>query len=304
MAWTKPTRYTAECCTRKSVTLRFAGDLKRDALFPRSYCVPANRENLIKSSTRGSSGAGPSLGFGSRGKGLKMRILKGVLVLAVVALALTGLASSAIAQDGVIRDVADENIILEGTELHSFGWWKFEGAAGSAKCHATLAIRAVGSTGSTGEVTSFVPDITHCAFTGFLSGCSITGTVTEDLPYHATVTAPEFGGRPAGDIDITQGTSGPIELVQTFAGPFCPIRGVNRVTTSAMTLTPLRTGTGAVTNTTGHLGTAAGFNEAIAGVQLTAAGTLDTPNGQETITISGELELTEAQRCTWRIASS
>jgi hypothetical protein len=235
-----------------------------------------------------------------------MRTTKGLLVLAALALALMGFASSALAaEDGVLRDVTTEEIIPEGTELHATGWAKFEGGAGTVECHVTSVIKAAGATGSTGEVTNFSPDITHCRFTSFLQPCSITATSTANLPYHATVTAPEPETRPAGDIDITAGSKGPIELVQTFAGTFCPIRGVNKVTTEKITLRPLKTGTRIVTNTGNHLGLTAELNEPIAGMEMSATGFLDTPSGgKEAITISGELELTEASRCTWRIAES
>jgi hypothetical protein len=235
-----------------------------------------------------------------------MRTTRGLLALAALALGLMGFASSALAaEDGVLRDVSTGEIIPEGTELHAVGWWKFEGAAGSVECHVTTVIEAVGFTGSTGEVTNFSPDITHCRFTGFLARCSITATATDNLPYHATVTAPEAGTKPAGDIDVTEGGSGPIEVVQTFAGAFCPISGVNRITTEEITMTPLTTGAETVTNTENHLGGPAALNEGIAGIEFAFAGTLDTPSGgHEALTYTGRLELTEGQRCTWFIASS
>lgn len=230
-----------------------------------------------------------------------MRITKGLLAMVAMALALTGFASSAIAADGVVRDVSSNVIIPENRELHSVGWAKFQGEVGSATCHVTSIIKAVGTTGTSGNVTNFsIPDVTKCSFSGLIAGCTITSSTTDNLPYSSTVTAPGTG-IPAGDFDVT----GSILLTQTFAGAFCPIAGNNKITASAMTLTPLGAGTRTVTNTAGHLGVAAVLNEGIAGVSLSGSATLDKPNGtSEPVTITGELEVTEADRGTWKIASS
>lgn len=232
-----------------------------------------------------------------------MRTMKGLLAVAATALALMGLASSAMAAPhGVIRDVTPPNGIIPANRvLHAVGWARFTSAIGSATCHVTSNIQTEGATGSLGNVTNFsIPNVANCSFSGLIAGCSLTSSVTDNLNYPATVTPPGVG-IPAGDIDVT----GNIRITQTFSGFFCPIAGANNITASAMTLIPLKTGTNGATGTSNHLGGAAALNEPIAGVSLSGSATLDRPNGEQVaLTISGELELTEPDRCTWKISAS
>jgi hypothetical protein len=95
-------------------------------------------------------------------------------------------------------------------------------------------------------------------------------------------------------------------LTQNISGGLCPIAGtdVSITVNSPLTLKPLKTGTRTVTNTAGKLGETSGKEEPIAGVEFEGTAVLDAPSGNSNINIKGELELTESDRCTWKIASS
>ncbi len=237
-----------------------------------------------------------------------MNIKKSLLALVVLALAMTGLASSAMAAtDGVIRDVTTNEIIPENHELHAIGWAKFSSSLGSFECHVTSIVKATKNTeglqGRTGDVTNFsIPNTANCTGHGGLAECKLKKDTITNLPWHATATPPSETN-PAGDIDITPGTAGNIVIDNEFEGGFlCPAK-VELVFT-AITLTPLKTGTTAITGgaSPGHLGGGtAALNDPIAGIEISGKGT--SPQVGE-ITASGELELTEPDRCTWKIASS
>jgi hypothetical protein len=228
-----------------------------------------------------------------------MRTTKSLIAVAATALALMGFASSAMAAtDGVLRDVTTGAIIPENHELHGIGWEEFTSSIGNVGCHMTSVIKATGSTGTTGSVTNFsIPDLTKCTYTNILSGCKLTANTTDNLPYQVTVTPTDF--------DVT----GSILLTQTWAvssgSGSCPIAGNNTITATEMTLKPLKTGTRLVTNTSGHLGETAGQNEPIAGVEMSGSAVLHTAFfGNVALTVTGELELTEPDRCTWKISAS
>jgi hypothetical protein len=226
-----------------------------------------------------------------------MRTTKGLLAVAAMALALMGFASSAMAAtDGVLRDVLTNGIIPENRELHSVGYMKFTSSIGSTECHVTSIIKTSGTAGTSGNMTNYsIPDLTKCTFTGTLAGCKLTASATDNLPYGVTVTPTDF--------DVT----GSILLTETWANGSgsCPIAGSNTLTATELTLKPLKTGTRVVTDTSGHLGETAGQNEPIAGVEMSGSMVLHTAFfGNVALTISGEFELTEPDRCTWKISAS
>jgi len=243
-----------------------------------------------------------------------MRTTKGLLAVAATALALMGFAPSAIAAtDGVVRDVTPNGIIPANTELHAVGWANFTSVipGGSFNCHVTAIIKMTGTEGKTGDITVFKRlEPFACTFIFPFNGCTLTASSADNLPWHVTVTPPS--GTTAGDLDVTpHEESLPIRITNTFSGALCPIAGTSSITASGLTLSPLKTGTSAVTNTSGRLtaGTigTAGVNDPIAGFELSGSAFLDKPNegGSEEVRITGELELTSAtHRCTWKIAAS
>jgi hypothetical protein len=216
-------------------------------------------------------------------------------------------ASSAVAAtDGVIRDAVTGAIIPENRELHGVGWASFEaGSIGKMTCDITSVIKMIGPTGTTGNVTNFsVPDVTKCTWTSFIAGCHLTSNTTRNLPYHVTVTPPAVGNT-GGDFAVTPGAAGIIILTQNISGNLCPIADTDAsVTVNSPTLKPLKTGSRVVTNTLNKLGETSGREEPIAGIEFESTGVLDAAGSETPITIKGELELTEIDRCTWKIAAS
>jgi hypothetical protein len=220
-----------------------------------------------------------------------MSIKKSLLAMAVTALALMGFASSAMgATDGVIRDV-DGGVIQNGVTLHMIGWTKFSASVGSYQCHETVTIEMTGTTGTTGDVKSMtIPNLANCTGTGFLAGCKLTSAETKNLPYHVTVTPT--------DLDVT----GTIVKVTKYSS--CLI-AEQTTTFSEITFKPLKTGPNTITGVpagTGHLGTTAANGEPIAGFEYSGSGTVNP--GGIAITVTGELELTSPERCTYKLESS
>jgi len=232
-----------------------------------------------------------------------MRITKAFFGVAAVGLALMGFASSvSAATDGVVRDVTTNGIIPENRELHFVGWIRTDNMD-SLKCHMTMTFKATGTAGNTGSITNFTFTTPfNCTFSGALSGCALTSSTTESLPSHVTVTPPGEG-IPGGDLDVT----GSVVFTQTYSGLLCPFAPKNKdmsVSLGSLTLKPLKTGSGG-TNTP-KLGGTAGTSEPIAGFELSGVGAFrkSGEEGETLITMSGQLELAEADRCTWKIAGS
>lgn len=231
-----------------------------------------------------------------------MSIKKGMLAAAVLAISMMGLASAAAlaAEDGTVVDVSTGQNIAAGTKLVFNGWAKFQGGLGGIECHVTSEAEATSA--SEGKVTKFgVPDVTKCTKNGGLTLCTLTSVTTDNLPYKLTATKTDF--------DVSSGAGlggGPIRITNTFTGSFCAIAGTSSLTFSEITLKPLKAGTRTVTNTSGHLGETAATGASanpIVGAELSGSGVIDKPNGsEEAITASGELELTEATRGTYKLS--
>jgi hypothetical protein len=241
-----------------------------------------------------------------------MSIRKSLIAVAAMALALMGFASSAMAAtDGVIRDTVDNSIIPANREVHLIGWAKFDTSSGNYECHVTSVLKVTGSTGTTGHVKTFtVPDRSKCTGSGFLSGCTLTAfsNNTEGLhPWHVTVTPPSET-IPAGDFDVKpESESEKIEIHNTFGGSCFGSGQSVTLKFSTITLKPLQTGTTTITGVpagTGHLGgTATAAEPKIAGAEISGTGTVEGGLGGS-VTATGELEVTEADRCTWKITAS
>ena len=233
-----------------------------------------------------------------------MSIKKSMLALAVAAMATMAFASSAMATDGVFRDVTGTTEMGANRELHMIGWMKFlTTPRGSYECHVTAIVKS--TTASTGTVTNLtVPDTTKCTGTGLLNGCKLKAHEPTNLPWHVTVTD-------NGRIDIT----GNIVIHIKYSN--CLAKEVT-LTFEEIQLTPLATGERVVTGTSNKLGGTAVLNEPIAGFEVDGSkidtepvtkGTAhvkDIFGGEKTeeATPTGELELTEADRCTWEISAS
>ena len=232
-----------------------------------------------------------------------MSIKKSMLALAVAAMATMAFASSAMATDGKFRDVTGTAEMGANRELHAVGWAKFETGAGSYECHVTAIVKSTNA--STGTVTKFdVPDTTKCTGKELLNGCKLTAHEPTNLPWHVTVTD-------NGRIDIT----GNIVIHIKYSN--CLAKEVT-LTFEEIQLTPLATGERVVTGTSNKLGGTAVLNEPIAGFEVDGSkidtepvtkGTAhvkDIFGGEKTeeATPTGELELTEADRCTWEISAS
>jgi hypothetical protein len=228
-----------------------------------------------------------------------MSIKKSLLALAAMAIAAMGFASSAMAAtDGVVRHVPNGTIIPAGRELHFIGRAKFSTEGGSYECHVTSVVKVEGSTGTTGSMTVFtVPDTTLCTGTGLLNGCKLKGHQGIFLPWHVTATPADF--------DLTD--SFQIQISYTFGNCLAKSVGFNF---NSITLSPLNTNfPRTVTGTFGRLGDTAAANEPIAGVELSGSGTARVENifggiQSEWVTASGELELTDSDRCTWFLNAS
>ena len=230
-----------------------------------------------------------------------MSIKKSMLALAVAAMATMAFASSAMATDGVFRHVTGTTEMPANRELHMIGWMRFfTTAKGSYECHVTLIVKSTNA--STGTVTSFtVPDTTKCTGTGLLNGCKLKAHEPTNLPYHVTVTD-------NGRLDIT----GNIVFHLKYSSCLAP---EVTLTFSEIQLTPLATGVRTVTGANNKLGGTAALNEAIAGFEIDSSSTdegtkpgtahiKDLFGGEKTeaITLPGEFEFTEADRCTWEIS--
>jgi hypothetical protein len=232
-------------------------------------------------------------------RNIEMRTKMSLIAAAAMALALMGFASSALAAtDGVVRDVTDNSIIPENRELHFVGFARFDvpSVGANYRCHVTSVVKITGATGTTGHVKVFtVPDKTKCTGGGTLANCTLTAfsNNTEGAtPWHVTATPTDF--------DVT----GNIVINNTFGGPFCLVSGSSATLTfSAITLKPLKTGANGATGTANHLGTTAAAGEPIAGAEIEGTGTVSGAVSGEA-KASGELELTEPDRCTWKLASS
>ena len=229
-----------------------------------------------------------------------MSTKKSLLALLAAAMATMAFASPALATDGVLRDVQTGSPIAAGTVLHAVGWTKNTTANASFECHVTWNIEAIGSTGTTANVTTLtVPDTTKCTYTGLYKGCTLKTHEAKNLPYHVTVTD-------NGRLDIT----GNIELHYTFSG--CLVK-TTLLKLSEVRLTPLLTGSRAVTGTENKLGSTAVLNEPIAGFEVdefTANGKMiivssfGTKSEEALESVSGEIELTAGSRCTYQVSSS
>ena len=228
-----------------------------------------------------------------------MSIKKSLLALAVAATAAMAYASPAMATDGKIRaHHAGTPEIPAGTVLHLVGWTKFTTAKGSFNCHVTWNIET--TSGSTGKATTFdVPDMSKCTATGSFNGCKVNGFAAKNLPYHVTVTD-------NGRIDIT----GNIQIHSTYSN--CLLKTTLR-TLQEFQLTPLKTGEGVVTGTENRLGVTAALGETIAGFEIDGINPGSEVHMEDIFggkaseaisSITGELELTSPQRCTYEITAT
>jgi hypothetical protein len=237
-----------------------------------------------------------------------MSIKKSLLALAVLALAMMGFASSAMAEGGHIRDVKTGLPPEAGREFHFVGWAKFETGAGSLECHVTAVLVATGTEGKTGHVKTFtVPDTTKCKKGGGIANCTFKS-------HEATTTGPN--GEETWDVTATKedfdltSSTGVIVIHNKFEGFGCPSE-ITLTIEESITLRPLKTGVKIVTNTQNTLGETAKNGDPIAGIEFhvekSKKSTADVKTifgtTKEELTVAGELELTEADRCTWELVS-
>jgi hypothetical protein len=217
---------------------------------------------------------------------------------AAMAIALTAFASSAMAaEDGVLKDVTTGNPITDPAgapvELHFVGWTKFETLGTGIECHVTALYTPTGTEGKTGDITGFTPITSSChGFGSIYNGCKITSDSVLNQPYHVTVTKTDFDVT-ATNIAITNTFSSCVNSNVTFENLFFE---------EGATLKPLKTGTRTVTDTAGNLGTTAAAGDPIAGVELSAQGVAENNLGEIGIELTGELELTSPERCTYKLA--
>jgi hypothetical protein len=235
---------------------------------------------------------------------------KVLLAFAMAALALTAFASSAMAQ-GQIRDVEGVHKTIEnGRTLHLIGWAEFADEAVPAngyKCDVTAILHTDVEGGTTGTITEFtIPDTTKCEGTGILKGCVLTAHQSTNLPWHVTTTTvpPDF--------DITEGN---IVIHNTFKAGTCePVFLLGRATEATLTFTkgitarPVKTGTEVNTGTSNTLGATAALGDPIAGIELSGKGIahIKFEHGEQTpeVNVTGKLELTPPDRCTWTISKT
>jgi hypothetical protein len=203
--------------------------------------------------------------------------------------------------------VTTGKVPTEGRELHFIGWMKVETEIASLECHVTAVLVATGLAGRTGHIKTFtVPDTTKCKVTGALTGCKFTkheSTTTNagNEIWDVTTTKEDF--------DLTSST-GSLVMHNHFEGFLCPTEIILTIEES-VTLRPLKTGVNEVTGTLGNLSKAgtAKSGESIAGVEFSVPKSkkstvhVKSPIGDSTeeAVVAGELELTEADRCTWKI---
>jgi hypothetical protein len=236
-----------------------------------------------------------------------MSIKKSLLALAVAALTSMVFASAAMAEGGKLIDVTTGKVPTEGRELHLVGWMKVETEIASVECHVTAVLVATGLAGRTGHIKTFtVPDTSKCKLEGALSGCKFkkheaTTTNGANEIWDVTTTKQDFA--------LTSST-GSLVIHNQFEGLFCPTE-ITLTIEESVTLRPLKTGTSEVTGTFGNLskaGTAAS-GESIAGLEFSvpksAKSTVHVKGpiveGTEEAVVTSELELTDADRCTWKI---
>lgn len=234
-----------------------------------------------------------------------MRIKKSLFAVAAMALPMMGIASPAmgVTQDKLVH-VETGTTIPANREMHLVGWARF---TGGMKCHVTATVVATGTTGTTGHVKTFtVPDTTKCTGEGFFTfqGCnelsSHTATTTNASGVHDwDVTAT------TNDADVSRTAPNQMVLHLKPKGS-CVFAGSEiTLTFGSITLKPLRTNPNFITTgTTGNQihETTAATGEQIAGFEISGTGTAHTPPGTVNTEASGELELTEADRCTWKFA--
>jgi hypothetical protein len=219
-----------------------------------------------------------------------MSIRKSLIATAAMALAMMGLASSAMAAtDGVIRDVTTNGIVPLNHETRFKGWARFGSESGGTKCHSESVAKATNSTGTTGTASFVVPSVAATACTSEIPGCTLTAVEVTNSPYHMTVTPT--------DIDVT----GNIVIHNKYTGTFCFFKEIT-IEFSSITLKPLNTTNArSVTNTNNKIGNTAAAGEPIAGVELSGTGTSPQVGKVEA---TGEMEVTGADLCTWKIAAS
>jgi len=217
-----------------------------------------------------------------------MSIRKSLIAIAAMALATMGLASSAMAAtDGVIRDVTNNEIVPLNHETRFKGWARFGSGSGGTKCHSESVAKATVSNGTTGTASFVVPSVAAC--TSEIPGCTLTSVEVTNSPYHLTVTPNDF--------DVT----GNIVIHNKYKGTFCFFPEIT-VEFSSITLKPFNTtNPHSATNTNNKLGNTAAAGEAIAGVEISGKGTSPQVGALEA---EGELEITGADLCTWKIAAS
>jgi hypothetical protein len=227
-----------------------------------------------------------------------MSIKKSLLLsFAAMAIAMTAFASSALAaEDGVLQDTNGNPItdpVGAPVELHFTGWAKFETLGTGIECHVTALYTPTGTEGKTGDITGFTPITSTChGFGSIYNGCKVTTDTVLNQPYHVTVTKTDFDVT-STNIVINSTLSSCVNTNVTFT---------NLSFEEGVTLKPLKTGTRAVTDTAGNLGTTAAAGDPIAGVELSAQGFAENNLGELGVEATGELELTSPERCTYKLA--
>jgi hypothetical protein len=190
--------------------------------------------------------------------------------------------------DGVVRDVSDNSMIWLRHEVRLKGWTRFGSEAGGTTCHSESIATATNSNGTTGNASFLVPSVSSTACTSEIPGCTLTSVQVTNSPYHLTVTPTDF--------DVT----GSIVIHNQYTGTFCFFKEIT-VEFSEITVKPLNTtNKRIVTNTGNNLGNTAAAGEPISGVEISGSGTSPQVGKVEA---SGELEITGADRCTWKIGS-
>jgi hypothetical protein len=217
-----------------------------------------------------------------------MSIKKSLLALAMAALAMMGFASSAMAVDGAITDV-NTGLPPETTDVITLtGWAEFTTGSDGIKCHAKSTITPTNHEGTTGHTTFSVPEPQTCHGKGALSQCTTTAVHVTNGPYHVTVTTNDF--------DVT----GTIVLHDTLTGFLCP--SDLTLTFSAITVTPLLTGTREVTGTSVKLDGAAKWGEPIAGATISGTGKSHIFGTEANTTAHGEFGIAPEDVCTWELS--
>lgn len=242
---------------------------------------------------------------------------KSLFAATVIALSMLAVASSALAvTEDKLVDVSGGSTIPAGRDLHFVGWVELNAVNGTGgmKCHVTVVATVTGNTGTTAHIKAITADTSKCTGTGFftLLGCneltSHLATATDAKGEHiwdVTATEKDFEVFNV-EKEIVEGKEVNKQMVVHLRPKgACVLAGAEiTMTIPSITLKPLNTtDKAAATNTLGNLGATAATGEAIAGVEVSGTGKAHTPGSELAVLVSGEFELTDADRCTWKFAA-